>query len=50
MKPHNFVWVIKMWCRICTDPVLRYFDNPEGLNCENLLVIVVPKLSSWIRV
>jgi hypothetical protein len=39
-----------MWCRIHTDPVLRCFDNPEGLNYENLLVGVVPELSSWLMV
>jgi hypothetical protein len=35
-----------MWCGICTDPVLRCFDNPEELSCEDLLVGVVPELSS----
>jgi hypothetical protein len=29
-----------MWYRIHTDPILRCFDNLEGLNCENLLVSV----------
>jgi hypothetical protein len=39
-----------MWCSICTDPFLKYFDNPEGLSYGNLLVGVVPELSSWLTV
>jgi hypothetical protein len=50
MKPHNSVQVIRMWCGICTDPVLRCFDNPEGLSYMDLLVSVVPELSSWLTV
>jgi hypothetical protein len=46
MKPHNSIQVVRMWCTIHTDPVLRCFDNPEGLNYSYLLVGVVPKLSS----
>jgi hypothetical protein len=42
---YDSVWVVRMWCRICTDPILRYFDNLEGLNNRNMLVGVVPKLS-----
>jgi hypothetical protein len=50
MKSHGSVWVIRMWCRICTDPILRCFVDPEGLNYEDLLVSMVPKLSSWLTV
>jgi hypothetical protein len=50
MKPHGYVRVVRVWCGISTDPVLRCFDKPEGLSCENLLVAVVPKLSSWLTV
>jgi hypothetical protein len=46
MKPHSTVWVVRMWCRIHTDPVLRCFDNPKGLIYGNFLVDVVPKLAS----
>jgi hypothetical protein len=46
MRPHGSVQVIRMWCRIHTDPVLKCFDNSEGLNYGNLLVSMVPKLSS----
>jgi hypothetical protein len=46
MKLHNSIWVVRMWCDIHTDPVLRCFDNPEGLSYEDLLVGVVPELSS----
>jgi hypothetical protein len=50
MKPHGSVWVVRMWCGIHTDPVLRCFDNPEWLSYGDLLVGVVPKLSSWLTV
>jgi hypothetical protein len=40
----------ELWCGICTNPVLRYFANPEGLNCEDLLEGVVPELVSWLTV
>jgi hypothetical protein len=46
MKPPSSIRVVKMWCDVRTDPILRCFDNPEGLNCEDLLVGVVPELSS----
>jgi hypothetical protein len=46
MKPHGSVWVVRMSCRIHTDPVLRCFDNPKGLIYGNFLVDVVPKLAS----
>jgi hypothetical protein len=39
-----------MWCGMRTDPVLRCFDNPEGLRCGYLLVNIVPELSSWLTV
>jgi hypothetical protein len=48
IKPHSFVWVVRMWCIIRTDPVLRCFGNPEGLSYGDLLVGVVPKLSRWL--
>jgi hypothetical protein len=46
MKPHSFIQVVKMWCDMHTDPILRCFDNPEGLSGMDLLVSVVPELSS----
>jgi hypothetical protein len=42
MKPHGSIWVVRMWCGICTDPILRCFDNLEGLNYGAFLVGVVP--------
>jgi hypothetical protein len=39
-----------MWCIIHTDTVLRCFFNPEGLSCVDLLVGVVPKLTSWLMI
>jgi hypothetical protein len=38
----------ELWCEICTNPVLRRFVNPEGLNYEDLLEGVVPELSSCL--
>jgi hypothetical protein len=46
MKPLSSVWVVRMWCGVHTDPVLRYFDDPEGLNCGDMLIDVVPELLS----
>jgi hypothetical protein len=50
MKPYDYVQVVRMWCGICIIPVLECFDNPEGLSCKNMLVGVVPKLSSLLTV
>jgi hypothetical protein len=50
MKPRGSIRVVKMWHDICTDPLLRCFDNPEGLSCGNLVVSMVPVLSSWLTV
>jgi hypothetical protein len=50
MKPHSFVYVVRMWCGMRTDPILRCFDNLEGLSCGDLLVGMVPELSSWLTV
>jgi hypothetical protein len=50
MKPHDSIWIVRIWYGICTDLVLRCFDNLEGLNCRNLLVGVVPKLTSWLTI
>jgi hypothetical protein len=50
MKSHGSVLVVRMWCGIHTDPVLRCFINLEGLSCGDLLVSVVPVLTSWLTV
>jgi hypothetical protein len=50
MKSHDSIWVVRRWCRIHTDPVLRCFANLEGLSCGDLLVGVVPKLAFWLTV
>jgi hypothetical protein len=39
-----------MWHYVCTDPVLRCFDDLEGLSCRDVLVGVVSKLLSWLTV
>jgi hypothetical protein len=50
MKSHSSVRVVRMWCGICTDPILWCFVNLEGLNYEDLLVGVVLELTSWLTV
>jgi hypothetical protein len=46
IKPLGFIRVVRMWSSLRTDPFLRCLDNPEGLNCGDLLVGIVPELSS----
>jgi hypothetical protein len=43
MKPHSFVQVVRKWCDVCSDVVLRCFANLEGMNYGNLLLGVVPE-------
>jgi hypothetical protein len=50
MKPHDSVRVVKTWCGKCTNPVLMCFDNPDGLNCGDLLVGIVPEFLSWLTI
>jgi hypothetical protein len=50
MKPHSFVQVVRMWCSERTDPILRCFINPKGLSYRDLLVGMVPELTSWLTV
>jgi hypothetical protein len=49
MKPLSSIWVVRMWCGTCTDPILRCFDILEGLNYGDLQVGVVPKLANGLR-
>jgi hypothetical protein len=50
MKSHGSIQVVRMWCRIHTNPILRCFVDPEGPNYEDLLVGMVSELASWITV
>jgi hypothetical protein len=50
MNPHASIQVVRIWCVIRIDPVLRCFDKPEGLSREYLLVGMVPELSSWLTI
>jgi hypothetical protein len=50
MKSHSSIRVVRMWCEIHTNPVLRCFINPEGLSYGDFLVGVVPELASWLTV
>jgi hypothetical protein len=49
MKPHSSIRVVKKWCGVRTNPDLRCFNNPEGLNCGDFVVGVVPKLANGLR-
>jgi hypothetical protein len=50
MKPHGSIRVVRKWCVVRTVPVLRCFDNPAGLNYEDLLVGIVPEIPRWLTV
>jgi hypothetical protein len=50
MKPHGSVRIVRKWCGKCTDPIIRCFNNLEGLNYGDLLVGVVPEFLSWLTV
>jgi hypothetical protein len=50
MKSDGFDRVVRMWCKIHTEPILRCFVNLEGLSYTDLQVGVVPKLMSWLTV
>jgi hypothetical protein len=49
MKPHGSIQVVREWCGVLTDPVLRCFHNLEGLNYGDFLVGIVPELLSSLR-
>jgi hypothetical protein len=44
MKPHGPVRIVRKWCGLCINPVLRCLDNPEGLNNEYLPSLCGPQL------
>jgi hypothetical protein len=48
MKLHGSIQVVR--CSVHTNHVLRCFDNPEGLNCGDLLVGVVLEFPSWLMI
>jgi hypothetical protein len=50
MKPQGSIQVVGTWCGMRTDPILKCYDNLEGLNCRDLLVGIVPKLLRWLTV
>jgi hypothetical protein len=50
MKTHDSIRVDGKWCGMRTDNVLRCFDNPEGLNCGDLLIGIVLEFPSWLTV
>jgi hypothetical protein len=49
MKRHGSNQVVRMWCGIRTNTVLRCFNNLEGLSYRDLLVSVVPELANGLR-
>jgi hypothetical protein len=48
MKSPGSIWVVRKWCKICTDPILKCFVNLEGLSCRDLIVGILPELMSWL--
>jgi hypothetical protein len=50
MKLHSSIQVVIKWSDMRTDPILRCFDNLEGLNYGDLLLGVVPEFPSWLMV
>jgi hypothetical protein len=50
MKSHDSIWVVRIWCGESTNPILRCFINPKGLNCEDLLVGMVLEFTSCLMV
>jgi hypothetical protein len=50
MKFNGSIRVVRIWCGIRTDPVLRCFMDSKGLNYEVLLVSMVPELVTWLTV
>jgi uncharacterized protein involved in tolerance to divalent cations len=48
MKSHGSIWVVSMWCSICTNPILRCFNKPDRMSCRNLLFDMVLELMSWL--
>jgi hypothetical protein len=49
MKPHGSIRVVRKWCDMRTDRILKCFDNPEGLNCRYTLVGIVHELANGQR-
>jgi hypothetical protein len=49
MKSHGSIRVVRKWCGIRTDPILRCFINPEGLSCGDLLVSIVLELARSLK-
>jgi hypothetical protein len=50
MKSHGSIRVVRIWCGIHTDRILRCFVNLLGLKYGDLLVGVVLELASWLTV
>jgi hypothetical protein len=49
VAPTGSVWVVRMWCRICTDSILSCFVNLEVLSSGDLVVGMVPELLSSLN-
>jgi hypothetical protein len=44
MKPHGSIRVVRLGCDKRTNPILKCYINPEGLNYRDFLVGMVHKL------
>jgi hypothetical protein len=49
MKPHGSIRVVRKWCRMRTDTILKCFDNLEGLDCGYSQVGIVHELANGVR-
>jgi hypothetical protein len=47
MNPHSSFRVVRKRCSMCTNPVLRCFDNPKRLNNMDLPLWAIPNTSLW---
>jgi hypothetical protein len=46
MTSYGSIQVVRIWCGKLTNPILKHFVNPEGLSYGDLLVGMVPELTS----
>jgi hypothetical protein len=50
MKLRGSVRVVRRWHSVSTDPLLRCFDDSEGLDNGTFLAGMVPEFASWLMV
>jgi hypothetical protein len=50
MNSHSSIQVVRMWYGIHIDPVLSCFMDLEQPNYRDLIVGVIPELTSWLMI